>query len=824
MMDAMVQFMCPANEVEKIKSLQSLRFEALVEILRDVVDKDLMIIDYYGLCDKPNAQHVFLADTINRGNFVMTTNFDFLIEHALMQASIPKEKIVTVITKEDYTRYSELDSFLAKGTKFLFKIHGSTKNITTGDDTRASLVATMQAFGSGKEGMNVFQIEPFKKALLDKITRERNLVIMGYSGSDDFDIIPTIKVLGDMKYLIWISHASSDAELISEISANGTEREGASTKIDAILRDTKRMNQDTRVFKVTVNTSKFIRSLLQPGIVPSGEPFSMNPLTWLRLYLTEPPAALKHLIAFRIYQSFGQHEDALRVGQEGIIIAEQTGDLISKATCLHSIGIVLEAQSQNAGSLKKFEEALEILENVDSQKLKAMCLNGIGLVHGRLREYDEAIKFHARALDIAKEIGDVAMAGVILGNIGAIQEATLEHDSALKTYEKCLRIAEELGDLNEKARLLNNIGNLHHTMGNEKLAMEFLRDSMLISENLADILKQATLLYNMASILHLQQRYEEERAMLEKSLQLAARLGDNSLQLHVLSNISEIHRNSKQYEEAIAINKKALDLAEILKDPLVKATCLNNNGMILYDAGNFQGALAAFLDAFSISEHRVDFSKNSQVTFNIGMIHFHGGDLTNAMAWFVKSAEFAMKLNDKTSEARAALHIAKACIAANQFEPALPWLDRSFNAANSAKDLPLSVETLINTGLVQAKRGKTKVALEVLTRANALAREGDYPEGIVSSSCFTGEIYLGLGKSDTGLAHFEAGVRAAEQAGLLHRLPPILNTIGTIYYNAKKKDKAIEAFQRALDILNQLGQGNTPNAATIKRNIDTFKE
>ena len=101
MKDAMIQFACDKDEIAKISKLEELRFESLVEILRDNIDEDLKLIDFYGECDKPNLQHFFLASMILKGHFVMTTNFDFLIELALLQMNVPREQIKVIIMAKE---------------------------------------------------------------------------------------------------------------------------------------------------------------------------------------------------------------------------------------------------------------------------------------------------------------------------------------------------------------------------------------------------------------------------------------------------------------------------------------------------------------------------------------------------------------------------------------------------------------------------------------------------------------------------------------------------------------------------------------------------
>ncbi|GAH00133.1 unnamed protein product, partial [marine sediment metagenome] len=129
MIEAIVKYACAKTEIEKILKLEGLRFEQLVEIVRDRLDKELKIIDYYGQCDKPNLQHFFLAEMIKKGNFVMTTNFDFLIEAALLQLDVPENKIVPIITKDDFQKYSDPNELLKMKKKTVYKIHGSTKNV-----------------------------------------------------------------------------------------------------------------------------------------------------------------------------------------------------------------------------------------------------------------------------------------------------------------------------------------------------------------------------------------------------------------------------------------------------------------------------------------------------------------------------------------------------------------------------------------------------------------------------------------------------------------------------------------------------------------------
>jgi len=299
MMDAIIDYTCAESEIEGIKKLKKLRFEALVEIIRDRLDPDLKIIDYYGLCDKPNIQHLFLADMIKRGSFVITTNFDFLIEYALQQLGVPDDDIVPVITRKDFEEFQDPYEQLKKGKKTVYKIHGSTKNIITKKSTRDSLIATIKAFGSNKEGENVFQLESFKQPAFANITENRSLVIVGYSGSDDFDIVPTLQVLKNLNNIIWIHYIEDDKgrELIYEITTDVIDEPEQLVKVDQILVEIKRMNNKVPVYKVNANTHRIVIEILDDKPKLSSEKFSVNALDWLKKNIILPSEIMKYYIS-----------------------------------------------------------------------------------------------------------------------------------------------------------------------------------------------------------------------------------------------------------------------------------------------------------------------------------------------------------------------------------------------------------------------------------------------------------------------------------------------------------------------------------------------
>jgi hypothetical protein len=158
----LLELSAPPEEVANLLALDKLRFELVVEKIKIEIDEDLRFLDYLELITEPNLIHYFLANSIIRGNYVITTNFDYLIEHALMRTLEKKwhEDIIPIITKEDFIFYQEPKRLIDNNKYSIYKIHGSKRNIVTNKDTSDSLITTISALGKEREEGETFAIEP----------------------------------------------------------------------------------------------------------------------------------------------------------------------------------------------------------------------------------------------------------------------------------------------------------------------------------------------------------------------------------------------------------------------------------------------------------------------------------------------------------------------------------------------------------------------------------------------------------------------------------------------------------------------------------------
>jgi tetratricopeptide (TPR) repeat protein len=723
MMNTIIEYTCAESEIEEIKKLSQLRFEALVEIIRDCLDPDLKIIDFYGLCDKPNIQHFFLAEMIKKGHFTMTTNFDFLIEQALLQSEVSKDDIKVVITKADFEKFNNPNELFEQGKKTVYKIHGSTKNIISGEKTKDSLVATIQAFGSNKEGENIFQIEPFKRLLFDNISNERSLVVIGYSGSDDFDVVPTLKVLENLKNVIWINHIQDDnnREQIYEIDKSTSQSlkklAKKFKKVTQILLEIWRMKNAEHIYRMDVNIPRIISKLMEIKPKISLDNFSINAMDWLKINIKLPSEMMKYYISYKIYWDLDIYDKAMACSENSLRIAEDLGVLRGKAIFLNAIGRIHDAQGNYREALKRYEEALQIAEQLRDLSGKATFLNNIGRIHDAQGNYPEALKLYKEALQIDEQLGDLSGKATSLNNIGSIYKAQGNYPEALKLYEGTLQIVEQLGDLSGKAYSLNNIGVIHYAQGNYPEALKRYEEALQINEQLGDLSGKATSLNNIGEIYRAQGNYPEALKQYEEALQINEQLGDLSGKATSLNNIGVIHYAQGNYPEALRQYEGALQIDEQLGNLSGKATSLNNIGEIYRAQGNYPKALKRYEESLQIAEQLRDLSREATSLNNIGGIYRAQGNYPKALKQYEEALQIAEQLGDLNKKAYSLNNIGRNHDEQGNYPEALKRYEEALQINEQLGDLSGKATSLNNIGGIYYVRGNYPEALKKLEEA-----------------------------------------------------------------------------------------------------------
>lgn len=145
--------------------------------------------------NKPNLNHYILAMALKKGCIVLTTNFDTLIEQAAQDLNI------------DFSIYNPyLDDYELKKEDFngcLVKLHGTVDFSSKGDPIVIGRIEDV-----------VLGLNPHSVEILLEIFKKYSLLVLGYSGADDFSFQPFFMEKKSKKGIYWLKNQKSNTRFV----------------------------------------------------------------------------------------------------------------------------------------------------------------------------------------------------------------------------------------------------------------------------------------------------------------------------------------------------------------------------------------------------------------------------------------------------------------------------------------------------------------------------------------------------------------------------------------------------------------------------------
>lgn len=602
----------PAEEINLILQKESLRYEVFVEQIQRYIDKSLKFLDFLETRMKPNLIHYFLSHNIISKNHVITTNFDYLIECALMNLlSIgEKKQINPIILRKQYLDINQIKDLAKSAQYLLFKLHGSKKNIITGENTFESLITTISSLGKDRKEGETFTIESYKKGIISKVIKDRVLIILGYSGSDDFDITPFLKEIILYKKIIWIDHILKTE--LEDIEIKHFNSDLNLSKHEKFLYNIQKKH-NIKTYLIKANTKTFISEILWAKILQS------IPITNIKVDDdTEYPDFgewIKNLNEYKnidiitrykfagyIYYSLSDWKNAKRVWQKGLEIAKSKNNLRGEAEFLTNVASLPSNEMTSSKSLEMLEAAKKLYTMLDDYEGESSCLNNIGAIYSNKADIKNAINFYLQSLNLNERHDDLEGSTVPLLNLGAAQGKVGNKHKALEYYQKVIDVVNKTGDLQYKAQALMNIGVVYKESGENEKALNFLEEALQIDILLGTIPQQTVRLNHIGLIHQNLGDYDKAFESFNRGLDLATEIDDYESEASLLHKIGNLHDLLNNKGEAIEIWEKALKICEEYDMIRDKVSILNSMGFSAYNLGDYSDALALFNRALEVAQ------------------------------------------------------------------------------------------------------------------------------------------------------------------------------------------------------------------------------
>lgn len=681
---------------------EEIRYEYIVQQFRDFFDTDLKLLEYFMQSTSPNFMHYFLTEMLYNNQYIITTNFDCLIEESMIQLR-PNDKTLlsTVILKEDFENIYKILDNPSNNHFYLFKIHGSPYDVIKNRSTKSSIITTLDTLSIDKEkSQDIFSLPKYKQKVLYKLIQNRLLVIIGYSGGDTFDIIPELMHLKDPLGIIWINHVnekkSKDSWKIFEYNTINFSVLEQPTFLDELLWKMYLIHK-IPIFKIDAHSTDFIKKNflysknLENEIKNTNNIPQFNSISkFLFLNFNSPSDEIKHWFTALILKDTSNFDLSIEIYKKIIDKFEDLLTFEKKSSCYNNLGWLEQNNGNIHSSLNYYTESKRILEKNPKSKENVVCLLNIGSLNKQLGRYQDSLEFYKKALDLSDSLSELSLKAIILNNIAEIHKITKDPQTALSYFEKALNINVKIGNQQNIAVIMNNIGTLYQLGGNYPKSEEIFQKSYQILTELKDYKNLTTVLINLGNCNKGQSNYIKAKKYYEKALEFNKINNIPSNYATIANNIGTLLHYERKYKDARTWYKKALETHQILGNQHNIAICFNNLGSLDRDQ-------------------------------NI---------LDQAMIYFKKSKDIAEKIKDLHTKLISLNNISSIHLKQNNLDEALNIVNLALKLAENIKNHPQIAIQLNNQGKIFEMKGEKQKALEKFKEALLLFEQMNHPHAI----------------------------------------------------------------------------------------------
>ncbi len=582
LINTLVNYICP-KEVLDEDSLE-IKYESLIQVFRDEIDHELKLIDFFGLPTNPNSIHFFLAQIIYNQHYVMTTNFDQLIEHAIFSLqsqgtpTFQIKDLKVAITENDYK------NILDRDLRVLFKLHGSNKNLITGENTKNSIITTMDAIGkSMKQQEDLFVLPLYIHSILERICSGKTLVFLGYGGGDGLDVLPELARIEDINQIIWIEHTNNSTVSIEKYSLSLSNKYQDFPKLSQLsgaedFMHYRVMHYGTDCYKVKGNTSEItakMRAILKiPQFISNLDP-SRNQTNkifqdWLESNFPKVSELKSYYLAGKLFRVSLDYDTSFKYLMHGNKLFDQKYSSVTLAS----------------------KEDIQMIAEIKTN---------IAMLYMTVRNYKMADLFIRSAYYLFQRIGNDRGMGDCLHNIGFIQETLKKYNEAIISYKKAISMYEYVNYNYGVAYTWKDLGQLYQEKGDYEKGFGCLEKSYALFREVGDFSGMADL-FNIMGLTYNISKNNLEKALeyYEKAKDIYQQLGQLRGIASVKSNCASVYYDKGEFEKALSIFKEVYELDKIYGDPLNIGTSLRNIAKVNQKMGNIEMALGNLKEAYEI--------------------------------------------------------------------------------------------------------------------------------------------------------------------------------------------------------------------------------
>lgn len=365
----------------------------------------------------------------------------------------------------------------------------------------------------------------------------------------------------------------------------------------------------------------------------------------------------------------GDYNEALRISQLALRIAEKSGDRSRLARALCEVGDIYARRNPPKEAENYLKRCLNVFEETADKKGQAHALHSLAVAYDTERRHQLAVEYFEKSLALTQEVGDKNLTALVFNGLGMAHTSLGHYEAGLDFYQKARALSEELGDKVTLNMALNNIGTRYLAQGNYGEALEYLNKSLAVIQEMGAAADRRSLAYkyqNIGLVYRRQGRLEQALMYSRKSLDILVEIDDKFGIANLQNNIGVIYKSQGLYEQGLEWFQKALSGYQALKATPGMARCLNNIGDTYRLQGRLDAALEPLLQSLQLREEGKDRGAVMLSLNNLAKLYEAQGNYAEMLRVSRRSAKLADDLYSREEIWTAQDNIGRALAALGQ--------------------------------------------------------------------------------------------------------------------------------------------------------------
>lgn len=542
------------------------------------------------------------------------------------------------------------------------------------------------------------------------------------------------------------------------------------------------------------------------------------------------------------------------------VIAQTVDGQKAEADRLLNQGIQLYENDQLDAAIPSLQQALELYRQVKDRNGERRSLGNLGYIYTRLGKYTQALDFENQSLAIAIEIKHRLGEGQSLGGLSDTYRLLGKFDQAIEYGNKSLAIMRELKNRKEEAYALSSLGIIYHNLKNYNKSIEFHQQSLEIQTELKNQSEVVNTLINIGIAYRAQNQNNQALEYYQRGLKIAREANDKVNEAKVLRRLGIFYQSS-DFSKAYTAFQGSLKLWRELKNRPQEANTLLQMGdfFALWQSNCSRAIEEAYIPSLPIFRELRDRGSEARALAGMGQCYAdeHAGN-EKAFEVLNQGLTLAREVNDRWTEGRILTALGKSYQSLDerknnrwksgilstdfsqspesieQATKALRYSQQGLKIAQEVKNRWGEALALANLGRTYGVLGEHQKAIDSQKQRLMITREYQDTTAEAETLHLLGRLYAARGEFSTAIAQHQAALeiyRTRQQRyedslrksnlspSLLYGYRESLMHLGDTYQQSENYQKAIQAYEEALDLKNKKGSGSGSFEIAIRRRL-----